>query len=296
MNLSPIMRTSNMVMIFDVETNGLLNGRNIPKLEECPYILQLSYILYDLTHNRIVKTFDTYVKIPQNIEISAIITSINGITKEKCNTVGSSMIDILQEFYKDYHMCSMLIAHNYQFDSAMINIEFQRHWNAFAKTNPYSLNLFHPVYMKSINMRYKCTMKDSTNICKIEHVKKVEPPVNITSNLIPSVSDVVPSSISPLPLPPSPLPPSPLPPSPLQSSPLPQLQPSPSIQIQKPLRKPSYKWPSLTELHRHLFNSDPNGMHNSMMDILVTLRCFLALENKQSYTDSQFNDLKKQLI
>lgn len=280
MNLSPIIRSSNVAMIFDVETNGLLNGRNIPKLEECPYILQLSYILYDLTHNRIVKTFDTYVKIPQNIEIPAITTSINGITKEKCNTDGSSMIDILQEFYKDYHMCSMLIAHNYQFDSAMINIEFQRHWDSFSKTNPYSLNLFHPVYMKSINMRYKCTMKDSTNICKIEHVKKVAP-VNITSNLIPSVSDVVPSSISQSPLPPSPLP---------------QLQPSPSIQIQKPPRKPSYKWPSLTELHRHLFNSDPTGMHNSMMDILVTLRCFLALENKQSYTDSQFNDLKKQLI
>ena len=49
MNLSPIIRSSNVVMIFDVETNGLLNGRNIPKLEECPYILQLSYILYDLT-------------------------------------------------------------------------------------------------------------------------------------------------------------------------------------------------------------------------------------------------------
>ena len=99
MNLSPIIRSSNVVMIFDVETNGLLNGRNIPKLEECPYILQLSYILYDLTHNRIVKTFDTYVKIPQNIEIPTITTSINGITKEKCNTDGCRMIDILQEFY-----------------------------------------------------------------------------------------------------------------------------------------------------------------------------------------------------
>lgn len=262
MNLSPIIRSSNVVMIFDVETNGLLNGRNIPKLEECPYILQLSYILYDLTHNRIVKTFDTYVKIPQNIEIPTITTSINGITKEKCNTDGCRMIDILQEFYKDYHVCSMLIAHNYQFDSAMINIEFQRHWDSFSKTNPYSLNLFHPVYMKSINIRYKCTMKDSTNICKIEHVKKVAP-VNVTTAIT-----IVPPD---------------------------QCSNTNSLPLPAP-RKPSYKWPSLTELHRHLFNSDPNGMHNSMMDILVTLRCFLALENKQSYTDSQFNDLKKELV
>jgi DNA polymerase III epsilon subunit-like protein len=38
------------------------------------------------------------------------------------------------------------------------------------------------------------------------------------------------------------------------------------------------KYPKLIELHQKLFNSDPNNLHNSLNDILVTLRCFMKIK------------------
>lgn len=38
------------------------------------------------------------------------------------------------------------------------------------------------------------------------------------------------------------------------------------------------KFPKLVELHQKLFESVPNNLHNSLNDILVTLRCFIKLK------------------
>jgi DNA polymerase III epsilon subunit-like protein len=38
------------------------------------------------------------------------------------------------------------------------------------------------------------------------------------------------------------------------------------------------KFPSLSELHFKLFDSTPQNLHNSLVDILVTLRCFMKLK------------------
>jgi len=38
------------------------------------------------------------------------------------------------------------------------------------------------------------------------------------------------------------------------------------------------KWPKLSELHQKLFGVVPNNLHNSFVDILVTLRCFMKLK------------------
>ena len=37
------------------------------------------------------------------------------------------------------------------------------------------------------------------------------------------------------------------------------------------------KFPKLSELHAYLFGSVPDNLHNSMMDVLVCLRCFLKI-------------------
>lgn len=39
-----------------------------------------------------------------------------------------------------------------------------------------------------------------------------------------------------------------------------------------------YKWPKLIELHQTLFKTTPTGLHNSLTDILVTLRCFYKVK------------------
>lgn len=43
------------------------------------------------------------------------------------------------------------------------------------------------------------------------------------------------------------------------------------------LGKTIIKYPKLVELHRTLFNSIPNNLHNSLIDILVCFRCFAKL-------------------
>lgn len=42
---------------------------------------------------------------------------------------------------------------------------------------------------------------------------------------------------------------------------------------------PYKKFPKLFELHEKLFESVPNNLHNSLIDILVTLRCFMKLKH-----------------
>lgn len=47
-----------------------------------------------------------------------------------------------------------------------------------------------------------------------------------------------------------------------------------------PRRGGGYKWPSLQELHLHLFGSHFQGGHNAMKDVQATARCFLELRRR----------------
>jgi hypothetical protein len=38
-----------------------------------------------------------------------------------------------------------------------------------------------------------------------------------------------------------------------------------------------YKYPKLGELHKHLFSYEPKNLHNSLFDVIITLRCFYKL-------------------
>lgn len=41
-----------------------------------------------------------------------------------------------------------------------------------------------------------------------------------------------------------------------------------------------YKWPSLKELHRHLFDQDVEGAHQAATDVQATVRCFFELQRR----------------
>jgi DNA polymerase-3 subunit epsilon len=42
----------------------------------------------------------------------------------------------------------------------------------------------------------------------------------------------------------------------------------------------NYKYPTLSELHTHLFNSKPRGTHNAIADVMICLRCYIMLNYK----------------
>lgn len=52
------------------------------------------------------------------------------------------------------------------------------------------------------------------------------------------------------------------------------------------------KYPKLIELHQKLFNSNPSDLHNSFIDILVTLRCFMKLRYNNDLLET-CNSFKK---
>ena len=47
-----------------------------------------------------------------------------------------------------------------------------------------------------------------------------------------------------------------------------------------PRRSGGYKWPSLQELHLHLFGQHFQGGHNAMQDVQATARCFFELRRR----------------
>jgi len=42
-----------------------------------------------------------------------------------------------------------------------------------------------------------------------------------------------------------------------------------------------FKYPTLLELHKHLFKKIPNNAHNSKVDVLICLRCYCKLAHNQ---------------
>ena len=59
-----------------------------------------------------------------------------------------------------------------------------------------------------------------------------------------------------------------------------------------------YKFPTLTELHKHLFAVEPKHLHNSFHDILCTIRCFVKMKYNQDIVEqnSEFKELIQKLI
>lgn len=120
------------ILVFDTETTGLIpkGSQSIwsltsEELATYPYITQLSAVLYDVANNKLEQVFNTYIKIPDHVEIPQIVTDITGITREKCRG-GMNIVDALNAFHALWEKSETLIAHNMWFDSKMIMLEYKR--------------------------------------------------------------------------------------------------------------------------------------------------------------------------
>jgi len=226
-SMRPIL-TKTRIMIFDVETSGLLPkvyGR-FPPLDMCPHILQLSFIVYDVSSASVVSIFDTYINVDASVEISSFITELTGITREKCNE-GILMTKALSIFYREYSKCDCIVAHNMEFDKTMIAIEMNRH---AAKMNEIGVNyfsMFNDIYNRLNNIELYCTMKMGKDICNLV----IDGHEKLGANGISYIT------------------------------------------------RPYKKYPKLSELYHSLFGTDPpNGLHNSLIDTYVCLKCFFKMK------------------
>jgi DNA polymerase III epsilon subunit-like protein len=150
-----------IVLVFDCETTGLLPKQ---KDDVFPMITQLSFALYDTSKREIIQVYDQYVKIPSDVVLPPIVTEITGITRDTLDKKGLDILPVLEAFYEAVLKADVLIAHNIEFDFAVL---------LYTATNVYTplqLELqarYNNPFVKSLLL---CTMKEGMNLCKIERV------------------------------------------------------------------------------------------------------------------------------
>jgi len=188
--------TNNFVTVFDVETSGLI-PKNLPKdcsitpIDIYPYILQLSFIVYDLNSKQIVQKYNEYIRPPDKLFISPKITEITGITRELCVEKGINIVDALEAFYRAYINSRYIVAHNISFDQTLIEVEVHRNMNLLRDKNINPLCLFNTLYNKIHNIKLCCTMKLGKNICNIISERKSETTItNIVYKKFPKLSEL----------------------------------------------------------------------------------------------------------
>lgn len=187
---------NNNIMIFDVETTGLI-PRNMPKdgsltpIDVYPYILQLSFIVYDLGKKEIIQTYNEYIRVSDKVFISPIITNITRITRELCDEKGVDIVDALHAFYNAYLICNTIIAHNIAFDQTLIEVEVHRNLNCLYERKLNPLCLFNTLFNKINNIRLYCTMKQGKDICNILVERKPDAKItNIVYKKFPKLSEL----------------------------------------------------------------------------------------------------------
>ena len=132
------MNNQNRILIFDVETTGLL-----PKASDIalyPYIIQFSFILYNLETRAIERKHNFYINVP--VDVPDKITEITGITKQMCDERGIPILVALDCFYDCYAMAGCVIAHNLSFDATMIRVELDRNRAEIDMKAHYCFNIF----------------------------------------------------------------------------------------------------------------------------------------------------------
>jgi len=124
-------------------------------------------------------------------------------------------MDAIDEFIQDFNGSNMIIAHNMEFDSTLIEVEILRIITADSIDASKKQYYTEFIYTLKTNNNLYCTMQESIDMCNIKAYYK-------------NGCEYV-------------------------------------------------KYPKLSELHEHLFQSVPKNLHNSMNDVIVCLRCFYKM-------------------
>lgn len=163
------------IAIFDTETTGLPQSKviNDGTISLWPYVVQFSYIIYDTELNKIIKTVDFVIKIPDNINISDEVSNIHGITNFISQTSKYKIDDALSEFSFDYlnYNIDLLVGHNLSFDINMLKVELMREINnpnCLADKRSFSQLLDSLNDMNKDSTKIYCTMTKSVELCNLK--------------------------------------------------------------------------------------------------------------------------------
>ena len=153
------------ILIFDTETTGLPEkDATVFQHNKWPYIVQLSYVLYNLASNDF-KYRNDYIKIDDNIVMNEKSFEIHKLSKEFLNANGIPITDALKWFNHYLDSADIIVGHNLSFDKKIVLVECFR--NKIPQRFSYNIN----------NTKHKkaefCTMKNGKHICNIVRYDKL---------------------------------------------------------------------------------------------------------------------------
>tara|TARA_X000000950_G_C13750742_1_gene592526 strand:+ start:378 stop:1046 length:669 start_codon:yes stop_codon:yes gene_type:complete len=152
------------ILVFDTETTGLPErSASIKETDKWPYIIQISYIFYDLSNTKTVIR-DDYIKINSNIEIPSESFEKHKISKEILNEKGINIKSALLQFNDYVKMSDLIIGHNISFDKRMVYVEcFRNNLKQYFTTFRGNQKISKPEY---------CTMNQTKEFCNLVRENK----------------------------------------------------------------------------------------------------------------------------
>ncbi len=140
-------------VFFDTETTGLPQKQEDEDNDELvmPRLIQLSWIITNIVGEVIAS--ESHIIKPDGFIIPENCILIHGISNEKANMFGEDLGDVLDAFVKDVNRAGVIVGHNIDFDISVLESEIRR-----LGRNPSSFSGIEKI----------CTMKLSTDFCKIE--------------------------------------------------------------------------------------------------------------------------------
>ena len=116
------------VLVFDTETTGLPTERNpsVNDVEKWPYIIQLSFILYDTETIDIIVCKDHIIRLDDSVYISPESINVHGITRSQSMRKGIPLMEALNDFNNALKQADWVVGHNISFDKRMIMAESNR--------------------------------------------------------------------------------------------------------------------------------------------------------------------------
>lgn len=139
---------SNTILVFDTETNGMVNFKK-HYTDPCqPYLVQFAAIL--VSDDRIVKAASMIIDPDGKFSISKELSDIHGITNEIAIKYGVDRTIPIQWLDESIKRANIIVAHNFNFDHLIMKTHYTR--------NGSLLDINVPIYD---------TMKKSTNLVKL---------------------------------------------------------------------------------------------------------------------------------
>ena len=115
-----------MLLFFDTETTGLptRRGASASDVRVWPRVVQIAWILTDRSGRR--RESANYIIKPAGYVIPDEAARIHGITTSRARADGSRISLVLKEFEAAVRKCSVVVAHNTDFDLNVITAELIR--------------------------------------------------------------------------------------------------------------------------------------------------------------------------